>query len=64
VRQAAGSIKIDGRSAGTIFWIGPCDEPLMGIEALEVLGMGIDPHRRRLRPTRPYATRLGGLGRR
>ena len=64
VHQAAGSLKIDGRSAGTIFWVGPCDEPLMGVEALEVLGLGVDHHTRRLKPTRPYATRLGGIGRR
>jgi clan AA aspartic protease len=64
LRQAAGSIRIDGRAAATIFWVGPCDEPLMGVEALEALGLGVDALRRRLKPLRPYATRLGGFGRR
>ena len=59
--MAVGLVRIDGREAGAIFWIGPCDEPLLGVEALEALGLALDPSRRRLRPTRPYATRLGGV---
>ena len=54
-------VKIDGREAGATFWIGPCDEPLIGVETLEALGMAVDPRSGRLKPTRPYAGRLGGL---
>jgi len=61
---ALGAVRIDGREAATIFWIGPCEEPLLGVETLEALGLSIDPKRGRLRPTRPYATRLGGFERR
>ena len=61
---ALGGIRIEGREAATIFWIGPCDEPLLGVETLEALGLSVDPARARLRATRPYATRLGGFGRR
>jgi len=61
---ALGGIRIDDREAATIFWIGPCDEPLLGVETLEALGLSVDPARARLRATRPYATRLGGFGRR
>ena len=61
---ALGGIRIDRREAATIFWIGPCDEPLLGVETLEALGLSVDPARARLSATRPYATRLGGFGRR
>ena len=59
---ATGLVRIEDREASAIFWIGACDEPLLGVEALEALGLAIDPSRGRLRPTRPYASRLGGLG--
>lgn len=61
VPTAVGLIRVDGREAATLFWIGPCDEPLLGVETLEVLGLAVDPRSGRLRPTRPYASRLGGL---
>ena len=61
---ALGQIRIDGRETVTVFWIGPCDEPLLGVEALVALGLAVDPRTGTLKPTRPYATRLGGFGRR
>ncbi len=30
--MALAAIRIDGRETGTIFWIGPCEEPLLGVE--------------------------------
>ena len=57
-----GAVRIDGREAVAIFWIGPCEEPLLGVETLESLGLAVDPAKARLRATRPYATRLGGFG--
>jgi len=62
--MAVGAVRIDGREAGTIFWIGASEEPLLGVETLEVLGLALDATKRRLRPTRAYAARLGGFGRR
>ena len=38
---ALGGIRIEGREAATIFWIGPCDEPLLGVETLEALGQNL-----------------------
>jgi aspartyl protease family protein len=64
VPTALGQIRIDGRETVTVFWIGPCDEPLLGVEALEALGLAVDPRTGTLKPTRPYATRLGGFGKR
>jgi clan AA aspartic protease len=64
VPTALGEIRIDGRATVTVFWIGACDEPLLGVEALEALGLAVDPRSGMLRPTRPYATRLGGFGKR
>ncbi|MGH7822457.1 MAG: aspartyl protease family protein [Candidatus Binatia bacterium] len=61
---ALGQIRIDGRETVTVFWIGECDEPLLGVEALEALGLAVDPRTGTLKATRPYATRLGGFGKR
>jgi clan AA aspartic protease len=64
VPTALGQVRIDGRETVTVFWIGPCDEPLLGVEALEALGLAVDSRTGTLKPTRPYATRLGGFGKR
>jgi clan AA aspartic protease len=64
VPTALGQIRIDGRETVTVFWIEPCDEPLLGVEALEALGLAVDPRTGTLKATRPYATRLGGFGKR
>jgi aspartyl protease family protein len=63
VPTALGQIRIDGRETVTVFWIGPCAEPLLGVEALEAVGLAVDPRTGTLKPTRPYATRLGSVGR-
>jgi hypothetical protein len=34
--------------------------PILGVEALEALGLIVDPGKKRLSPSRPYAVRLGG----
>jgi clan AA aspartic protease len=59
---AVALVRIDGRETAALFWIGACDEPLLGVETLEALGLAVEPARGRLRPTRSYATRLGGFG--
>jgi clan AA aspartic protease len=64
VPTALGQICIDGRETVTVFWIGPCEEPLLGVEAIEALGLTVDPRTGTLKATRPYATRLGGFGKR
>ena len=51
---------IDGREAPTTVLVGDVDEPILGVETLEALGLVVDPRRKRLRPSRPYAVRLGG----
>ncbi len=53
-------LQIDGREAPATILIGKVDEPLLGVEALEALGLVVDPQRKRLSPSRPYAVRLGG----
>lgn len=53
-------VRIDGREAPTTILIGEVDEPILGVEALEALGLVVDPRRKRLTPSRPYAVRLGG----
>jgi clan AA aspartic protease len=53
-------VRIDGREAPTTVLIGDVDEPILGVEALEALGLVVDPRRKRLSPSRPYAVRLGG----
>jgi predicted aspartyl protease len=53
-------IKINGREAPTTIFVGNVDEPILGVEALEALGLVVDPAKKRLSPSRPYAVRLGG----
>lgn len=64
VPTALASLQIDGRETVAKVWIGPCDEPLLGAETLEALGMTVDPRRGKPTRSRPYASRLGGFGRR
>ena len=53
--------QIGDRSAANIVIIAECDEPLLGVESLESLGLAVDPGSGTLRPTRAYTVRLGGL---
>jgi len=53
-------LQIDGRQAPATILVGKVDEPILGVEALEALGLVVDPRRKRLSPSRPYAVRLGG----
>jgi aspartyl protease family protein len=53
-------LQIDGREAPTTILVGKVDEPILGVEALEALGLVVDPQKKRLSPSRPYAVRLGG----
>jgi len=40
--------------------VGRVPEPILGVEALEGLGLVVDYRRKRLAASRPYAVRLGG----
>jgi len=53
-------IQIDGREAPATVLVGDVDEPILGVETLEALGLVVDPRKKRLSPSRPYAVRLGG----
>jgi len=53
-------IRIDGREAPATLFVEDVDEPILGVEALEALGLVVDPRKKRLSPSRPYAVRLGG----
>jgi len=53
-------LQIDGREAPATIIVGKVDEPILGVEAMEALGLVVDPKRKRLSPSRPYAVRLGG----
>jgi len=54
-------VRIGDRSAASTVVIADCDEPLLGVEALEALGLAVDPTSGSLRPTRSYTVRLGGV---
>lgn len=41
--------------------IAECSDPLLGVEALEVLGLAADPTAGKLVPTRTWTAQLGGL---
>ena len=55
-----GTVAINGREAPATILIDDADEPIIGVEALEALGVEIDLKRRRVSPTRGYTVRLGG----
>ena len=55
-------VEIGDRSAVSTFVIADCQEPLLGVERLETLGLAVDPTTGSLTPTRSFTIRLGGLG--
>ena len=63
LRLGAGTaiFHIDGRQAPVTVLVGEVDEPILGVESLEGLGLVADPGRKRLTPSRPYAVRLGAI---
>jgi clan AA aspartic protease len=54
-------VEIEGRMGATTAIIAECSEPLLGVEALEVLGLAVDPTTGTLVPTRSWTARLGGV---
>ncbi len=59
-RCSALPVLVASVKAPTTILVGKVDEPILGLEALEALGLMVDPRRKRLSSTRPYAVRLGG----
>lgn len=53
--------KIGDREALATVLVADVVEPILGVETLEVLGLAVDPRRRRLTPTRSWTVRLTGL---
>ena len=58
---AIAGFKIGDREAPATILVADVAEPILGVETLEVLGLAVDPRRRRLRPTRPWAVRITGF---
>ncbi len=55
-------VRLLGREAGDTVVIGPKGiEPLLGVEALEALGLSLDPRRGTLKPSRSRGALLVGL---
>jgi clan AA aspartic protease len=55
-------VRIAGREAGATVLIAPVgSEPLLGVEALEALGLAVDPTTHTLQPTRARAVLAVGL---
>ena len=48
------------KALGVAMLVGRVPEAILGVEALEGLGLVVDSRRKRLAPSRPYAVRLGG----
>ncbi|TMA70497.1 MAG: hypothetical protein E6J69_02290 [Deltaproteobacteria bacterium] len=53
-------VRIDGREAPATVLIGKVEDLILGVETLEAQGLIVDPRRKRLSPSWPYAVRLGG----
>jgi clan AA aspartic protease len=47
-----------GREAVMTLLVGDVVEPILGMEALEVLGLTVEPRKRRLKATRGFALRI------
>ena len=60
LRAGVAVFEIDGREAPATILVGTVEEPILGVETLEALGLTVDPRRARLLPSRGYAVRLGG----
>lgn len=56
-------IRLAGREAAMTTLVLPDGEPLLGVEALEGLGLKVDPTTHALEPTRPRAGLLVGVRR-
>jgi clan AA aspartic protease len=55
-------IRLRGREAGDTVLIGPRGaDPLLGVEALEGLGLAVDPTSGKLKPTRAHGALLVGV---
>ncbi len=52
------TFSVAGREAPATILIGDVAEPILGVEALEVLGLTVDPRKRRLRRSRGFALRV------
>ncbi|HEY2387085.1 MAG TPA: retropepsin-like aspartic protease [Candidatus Binatia bacterium] len=53
-------VQIGDRAAPSTVLIADCPEPLLGVEALEMLGLAVDPATGTLFPTRSDTFRMGG----
>jgi predicted aspartyl protease len=55
-------VRLEGREAGDTVLLGPRgSEPLLGVEALEALGLAVDSRAGKLRKTRAYGVMLVGV---
>jgi clan AA aspartic protease len=61
LRACSLGITIAGRSGPTIALLLPGGDPLLGVETLEALGLRVNPHRRRLEPSRAAGALLVGV---
>jgi clan AA aspartic protease len=63
IQAEVGQVQVDieGRIGMSTVIIAECSEPLLGVEALEVLGLAVDPTAGKLVPTRTWTARLGGV---
>jgi len=55
-------VRLEHREAGaTVLVAPPGSEPLLGVEALEALGLAVDPTSHKLRPTRAHGVLAVGV---
>ncbi len=55
-------LRLAGREAGDTVLIGPRgSEPLLGVEALEALGLAVEPRTGKIRKTRAHGVLLAGV---
>lgn len=65
MRVGAVHVRVAGREAAALALVAPRgSEPLLGVEALEAMGLAVDPRSRKLKPTRAHGVLLVGVRKR
>ncbi|MCY3021275.1 MAG: retroviral-like aspartic protease family protein [Planctomycetota bacterium] len=63
MKAGAAIVRLLGREAPSIVLVGNVEEPILGVETLEALGLAVDPACGKLRKTRTWTVRVGGAWR-
>ncbi|MGD0092558.1 MAG: retroviral-like aspartic protease family protein [Planctomycetota bacterium] len=64
MKAATLGFRVLGRDVPSTVLVGKVDEPILGVETLEALGLAVDPRSGKLKKTRSWTLRVGPVIRR